>query len=74
MDAMHSCYATLQKDTLRIGNDVLERCFLWNGGALKTISVVDKRIHSVLRAMGKQPDFAIAKGNAEQGSMSSRLL
>lgn len=74
MDAMHSCYATLQKDTLRIGNDVLERCFLWNGGALKTISVVDKRIHSVLRAMGKQPDFAIAKGNAEQGSMSSRWI
>ena len=74
MDAMHSCYATLQKDTLRIGNDVLERCFLWNGGALKTISVVDKRNHSVLRATGKQPDFAIAKGNAEQGSVSSRWI
>lgn len=28
-------YATMQGDTLRIGNSHIERVFLWNGGELK---------------------------------------
>ena len=30
-------YALLQGDTLRLGNALVERTFLWNGGDLKTL-------------------------------------
>ena len=40
--AVKSSYAILNKDTLRIGNSYMERCFLWNHGALKTIALTDK--------------------------------
>ena len=37
-----TCYATLEDGVLRIGNDLIERTFDWNGGNLRTISLEDK--------------------------------
>ncbi len=35
--AQSSCYATLEADTLRIGNTRIEQVFAWNDGALRTL-------------------------------------
>ena len=36
------CYATLDGDTLRIGNSVVERVLVWNDGALATARIAVK--------------------------------
>lgn len=63
-------YATMQGDTLRIGNSHIERVFLWNGGELKTVALVDKDGGKVMRSKGSQPDFLVVKGKAEDGRLS----
>lgn len=60
-------YARMSGDTLRMGNSSIERVFLWNGGELKTVAVVDKTSGKVMRAKGSQPDFLLVKGKAEDG-------
>ena len=58
-------YAVLKGDTLRIGNNVIERTFLWNEGALKTIRLVNKISHTTIHAKGDQPDFAMVKADVD---------
>lgn len=72
--AVKSSYAILNKDTLRIGNSYMERCFLWNHGALKTIALTDKLHGTCMQARGERPDFAIAQGDARNGKMSSQWV
>lgn len=60
-------YASMQGDTLRMGNSSIERVFLWNGGELKTVALVDKLNGNVMRSKGSQPDFLVLKGKAEDG-------
>ena len=55
-------YAFLKGDTLRIGNNYMERAMLWNNGAPVTISLTDKQHGKTIPAQGKQPDFSIVKG------------
>ena len=55
-------YAFLKGDTLRIGNNYMERAMLWNNGAPVTISLTDKQHGKNIPAQGKQPDFSIVKG------------
>ena len=40
--AQSSCYSELKGDTLTIGNRLVERKFVWNGGNLMTYSLCDK--------------------------------
>lgn len=55
-------YAFLKGDTLRMGNNYMERVMLWNNGAPVTISLTDKQHGKTIPAQGKQPDFSIVKG------------
>ena len=55
-------YAFLKGDTLRMGNNYMERAMLWNNGAPVTISLTDKQHGKTIPAQGKQPDFSIVKG------------
>lgn len=51
------CYARLENDTLKIGNNLIERSFIWNGGHLKTVSLTNKETGKVLRSAGVKPDL-----------------
>lgn len=55
-------YAFLRGDTLRMGNNLIERTMLWNGGNTITIGIADKKSGKHLPSKGKHPDFSIVKG------------
>lgn len=63
-------FAEMSGDTLRVGNDHIERVFLWNGGDLKTVAVINKLSGEVMHSKGSQPDFLLVKGKAEDGRWS----
>lgn len=42
VSAQKSYYSRLEKDTLTIGNSLIERKFIWNQGNLITYSLTDK--------------------------------
>lgn len=65
-------YARLQGDTLKLGNSMMERVFLWNGGDLKTIRIINKQNGHILDASGDNPDMLIVKGNACEGSLKQK--
>lgn len=52
-------YAHLQNDTLYIGNNKIERSFLWNNGNLVTISITDKENKKVWKNNAKSADFYV---------------
>ncbi len=54
-----SCYALLKNDTLFIGNDLIERRFLWNDGNMITISLKDKVNGQIWVNKNHVPDFYI---------------
>lgn len=66
------CYGTLRGDTLYVGNDVVERQFLWNGGNLITRKVTDKRHGNVLLSTAAEPDCYLVKGVATDGHVETR--
>ena len=70
------CYAILDKDTLRIGNDGIERVFLWNGGNLITLSLHDKANGIDWKNKASGPDFFIPNftTKAQQGELQVRRL
>lgn len=49
-------YAFLKGDTLRMGNNYMERTMLWNNGTPVTISLTDKLCGKIIPAQGKEPD------------------
>lgn len=55
------CYSRLAKDTLTIGNGLIERKFLWNKGNLITYSLLDKSSAQTWLNKTKSPDFLITK-------------
>lgn len=55
------CYGYLQNDTLVVGNDLVERKFVWNNGNIITHSLTDKLSDRILLNKNKQPDFHITK-------------
>ena len=52
------CYASLDGDTLRIGNSVVERVFVWNDGALSTVRLGCKNARALV-ADPSVPDFVV---------------
>ena len=42
LHAQDTCYGRLKNDTLTIGNSLVERTFLWNGGNIITYRLTDK--------------------------------
>lgn len=67
-------YANLTNDTLRIGNNLIERVFLWNGGELKTIALTDKVSGKTMAARGENPDMLIVKGDVTNGTMETEKV
>ena len=59
--AQESCYSTLKGDTLIIGNNLLERKFVWNGGNLMTYSLSDKENGKTTLTASLTPDFFISR-------------
>ena len=65
-----TCYGELRGDTLVIGNALVERRFLWNGGYPMTLSLTDKRRGRTLRMTAPRPDFVFGTAGvaATQGT------
>jgi alpha-galactosidase len=69
------CYSHLVKDTLVVGNQLIERKFIWNNGNLITHSLTDKSSKQVWLNRSKIPDFHIAKDtNVSNGSYVSKEI
>ena len=60
--AVSGCYSRLEKDTLTIGNGLIERKFVWNGGNLMTCSITDKVSGKIHRFVKLSPDFVMTSG------------
>ncbi|WP_243350259.1 alpha-galactosidase [Parabacteroides sp. FAFU027] len=56
-----SCYSSLKNDTLTIGNNQIERKFIWNIGNLITYSLTDKINKQQWQNQSRTPDFSISK-------------
>jgi len=68
------CYSRLSGDTLFIGNDVIERQFLWNGGNLITRKVIDKQNHRAFLSSSGLPDCYLVKGTASNGHYEANRI
>lgn len=72
---LSECRAILENDTLTLENSKIKRCFLWNGGALQSITIYNKRDQRVIKgntATGK-PDVAIPGINGKSLHSSFRV-
>ena len=76
LEAEPSWYAKMQGDTLVLGNSLIERRFLWNGGNLRTISVEDRSTGKIHWNMSKSPDLVLVRGaeKGEDGAMTQELV
>lgn len=52
-----NAYARLDKDTLRVGNRLVERRFRWGGGNLATLGIADKRSGAEWPCPASVPDL-----------------
>ena len=71
------CYSRLEADTLTIGNGLIERKFVWNGGNLMTYSITDKVSGKTHFSGRTEPDFVMTSvaGPGKNGKVSaSRVL
>ena len=69
---IHPYYVAIESDTLYIGNDLIERKFLWNNGNLITISIEDKMGKQLWINQRETPDFFIPQQN--QNAMSGKWM
>ena len=60
-NAQNNSYALFKNDTLKIGNNLIERVFLWNNGNLITCSIEDKENHHKWENISNIPDFQFTK-------------
>lgn len=69
--AQDECYSRLDKDTLTIGNQYIERKFIWNKGNIITYSLSDKKGKRVWFNRNKKPDFSVP---ADDGARNANYL
>ncbi len=74
--SVKSCYATLQNDTLRIGNDYIERVFVWNNGNIITCKLIDKKNGQIWKVNNKVPDltFPLQSKETQNGMFKSYIV
>lgn len=65
-----SGYAYLSNDTFCIGNNLIERKFLWNEGNLITLSITDKENQQIWENQHQAADFFVPK-QKQQANKSS---
>lgn len=68
-----NCYASLKNDTLTLGNDLIERKYIWNNGNLITYSLTDKSNNQHWQNLLKNPDFSITKNKEESKNASFKV-
>ena len=70
------CYSRLEADTLTIGNGLIERKFVWNGGNLMTHSITDKSSGTVHLSGRLEPDFVMTSvsGPGTNGKLFSEKV
>ena len=71
--AQKTCYSELKGDTLVIGNECIERKFIWNGGNLITYSLSDKVSRKTTFTVKQTPDFFISKDTREASNGTCRV-
>ena len=71
--AQKTCYSELKGDTLVIGNECIERKFIWNGGNLVTYSLSDKVNRKTTFTVKQIPDFFISKDTREASNGTCRV-
>ncbi len=59
--AQTTCYSRKTGDTLVIGNSLVERAFVWNGGNLCTVSITNKETGNTFRTASVAPDFSVGR-------------
>lgn len=74
--SVKSCYAHLQNDTLRIGNDFIERAFVWNNGNIITCELIDKKNNHIWKNNNKTPDtnFPLQSKTAHNAAFKSYIV
>lgn len=74
--ASGNCYGSLKNDTLYIGNQCVERTFLWNGGNLKTLRLENKLSGWCENTYSNQPDLIITRNTdaASNGKLSTEWV
>lgn len=68
------CYSILSGDTLKMGNNLIERVYLWNDGHLITCRVTDKTSGKTLVSAAKNPDFTVNRAMPSDGKLSVKEL
>ncbi len=68
------CYSILSGDTLRMGNSLIERVYLWNNGHLITCSVTDKASGNTLYSDATRADFTVNRAEPSDGTMTVATL
>lgn len=72
--AQSTCHATLESDTLRIGNKRIERVFSWNGGAVRTLWLKDIATGRTMKSTHDLPDFILAKETPENARLDVQIV
>lgn len=73
MQTPSGCYVQLDKDTLKMGNSLVERAFIWNGGHLQTVSLTNKTTGKVSVSSGRKPDLCFTE-DSNTGENASLVL
>lgn len=72
--AQDGCYSRLDQDTLTIGNQFIERKFIWNKGNVITYSLSDKKGRKVWFNKLRNPDFYIQATTETQNGQYKVLV
>lgn len=72
--AQDGCYSRLDKDTLTIGNQFIERKFIWNKGNVITYSLIDKKGGKAWFNKLRKPDFYIQAATETQNGQYKVLV
>lgn len=74
LHAQDTCYGLLRNDTLTIGNNLVERTFLWNGGNIITYRLTDKSNGKSWKNHSLTPDFRVTKDLPQPSNGSLKVV
>lgn len=74
LHAQDTCYGRLKNDTLTIGNSLVERTFLWNGGNIITYRLTDKSNGKSWKNHSLTPDFRVTKDLPQPSNGSLKVV
>jgi alpha-galactosidase len=66
---LKDCYAHLRGDTLRMGNELIERIYAWNEGNLISLALTDKKNQYTIGFADRLPDLLLP-GESIEGKSS----